>query len=113
MTRSFQSHTEPLLRRIALLSTQAAAAHGVGQHGRYFDIQDVFYRFTFDTIGEIAYGISAGCLEQVHAPFPPLDFAQIATVGVLFPERRAVRSGIRLRAGVCPGKVFESVVACD
>jgi hypothetical protein len=67
MTMCFQSHCVDLVARLEKLQDLANNGKGIGKDGRYFDIQDLFYRMTFDSIGEIAFGISVGCLKQVCA----------------------------------------------
>lgn len=37
--------------------------------GKSFDMQDLFYRYTLESIGQIAYGIHLGCFEQEEVSF--------------------------------------------
>jgi hypothetical protein len=65
MSTSFSKHGVELLERIERVSAVCAKGGGIGAKGAYFDMQDMFYRFTFDSIGEIAFGVSVGCLKKV------------------------------------------------
>ena len=65
MSTSFSKHGVELLERIERVSAACAKGGGIGAKGAYFDMQDMFYRFTFDSIGEIAFGVSVGCLTKV------------------------------------------------
>jgi cytochrome P450 len=59
-----------------------------------FDIQRLYYKFTLDAIGEIAFGVELHCLETEHVPFADaFDAAQnrildrlLNPLMVLFPE---------------------------
>lgn len=63
--------------RVERLRSEGLAGHGIGRNGQFFDIQDAFYRFTMDSIGEIAFGTSIGCLSHDDVPFAQaFDFAQ-------------------------------------
>ncbi len=54
MTQVFADHTQQAVQRMR--------ARGDGGR-RVIDMQDVFYRFTMDSIGCIAFGKSLGCLQ--------------------------------------------------
>lgn len=68
MTVCFTGHGRELLDRIEHLRALGEGGKGIGAGGAYFDMQDTFYRFTFDSIGEIAFGVNVGCLTRVCAP---------------------------------------------
>lgn len=60
--------------------------------GTPLDLQELFFRFTLDSISEIAYGVSIGSLHDPSVPFlRAFDDAQ-ATIGVRGGER-GERSG--------------------
>lgn len=59
MTEVFVEHARTLLAR---LDTYA-------QSGAEFDLQDLFYRYTLDSIGRIAFGVDLGCLTKESVPF--------------------------------------------
>jgi hypothetical protein len=54
MTKVFADHTQQAVERMR--------ARGDGGR-RVIDMQDLFYRFTMDSIGCIAFGKSLGCLQ--------------------------------------------------
>jgi cytochrome P450 len=53
----FMSHSRTLLDRLS------------GLNGAEVDIQDLYYKFTLDSIGQIAFGVELGCLKQDAVPF--------------------------------------------
>jgi cytochrome P450 len=63
-------------------------------NGAEIDIQDLYYKFTLDSIGQIAFGVELGCLEQNVVPFADaFDSVQNRVVDrmmnplmLLFPE---------------------------
>ena len=55
---------------------------GHADAGTPLDLQELFFRFTLDSISEIAYGVSIGSLHDPSVPFlRAFDDAQ-ATIGV-------------------------------
>jgi len=69
MTVCFSRHSHHLLANLEAERSRGAAGKGVGAGGKYFDMQDKFYRFTFDSIGEIAFGAAMNCLQSDTVPF--------------------------------------------
>lgn len=70
MTSSFSRHLPHLHEMITRTHTRGVEGKGVGTNGQHLDLQDCFYRFTFDSISDIAFGVSTGCLSsEVDVPF--------------------------------------------
>merc|ERR1711998_149000 len=54
------------------LKFSACAVSRVDEHdGQAFDVQDLFQRYTLDSIGELGFGVQLGCLESTE----PIPFA--------------------------------------
>lgn len=82
MSTVFRAHGRDV---VALLDNVAAT-------GRTIDMQDLFFKFTFDSIGEIAFGVNLGSLHSDDVPFQKaFDTAQHAV------NFRFVFPGWRLR----------------
>jgi cytochrome P450 len=69
MSRAFLRHGHELVERVAEL----------GSSTRAFDLQDLLFRFTLDSIGEIGFGTNVDSMHKPDLPFPrAFDFCQEA-----------------------------------
>lgn len=59
MTQVFLEHSNILVQRLSFIAKQ----------GTIIDMQDLFFRFTMDSIGKIAFGRNLGCLTTESVPF--------------------------------------------
>eukprot|EP00043_Microstomoeca_roanoka_P025193 m.7910 g.7910 ORF g.7910 m.7910 type:complete len:494 (-) comp5332_c0_seq1:233-1714(-) len=58
--------TEVFVRHAHLVMDKV---EGYANSGQPFDIQDLFYRYTLESIGQIAYGVHLGCFEKEVVEF--------------------------------------------
>jgi hypothetical protein len=76
MIDTFNQHCTMLIKAIGTKS-KAAKSVEKGEEGGPFDIQDLFLKFTLDSIGKIAFGKSIGALQKDRVLFAEsFDFCQ-------------------------------------
>ena len=92
---------------------------GAAASGAPLDLQALFHRFTLDSIGVVALGVSLGSLERPDQPFvAAFDAAQALTDLRFFTPgwrllRRCLRSEARLRAAVATLRAFTARLVAE
>eukprot|EP00164_Ancoracysta_twista_P000051 GFYU01000070.1.p2 GENE.GFYU01000070.1~~GFYU01000070.1.p2 ORF type:complete len:501 (+),score=165.87 GFYU01000070.1:166-1668(+) len=86
------------------------------KEGEFIDMQDLFFRYTLDSIAEIAFGVTLGSLSKDDVPFArAFDGAQLATnMRFFFPCWQLLKffspDEYRLRQGVAVMNDFAAAV---